>query len=187
MKSATKAEYLCISLPPMVALAGPYFIFATLLVVSGVPKLSNPAATTRALEGLGLPRKRWFGQAVGLVEIFVGIAAISVGGRFPAAAMAVLYLGFAGFILYGLRSSKVSSCGCFGEGDTPPSRLHLGIDVAAAGVATVLVARPIGDITAIMTEVPWAGVPLLILIVIGTWLALMVLTLLPAVFAEAKA
>ena len=117
----------------------------------------------------------------------VGVAAIAFGGRLSAAAFTLLYLGFAGFILFGIRSSRVSSCGCFGDEDTPPSRLHLAVDLSAVAVGSLLIAQPIGDIAAVMNEVPWAGVPLLLLVVLGAWLALMVLTVLPAVFAEAKA
>lgn len=171
----------------MVALAGPYFMFATLLIVSGLPKLSNPASTAQALEGIGLPPRRWLGQAVGVTEIAVGIAAIAIGGRIAAAAVALLYTGFAAFIVVAMRSSSVRSCGCFGTEDTPPSPLHLVIDIAAAGFATALVFSPVGDITAVMGATPWAGVPLLLLVVVGAWLSLLVLTLVPAVFAEAKA
>lgn len=171
----------------MVALAGPYFMLATLLVISGLPKLTRPASTARALEGIGLPPRRWLGQAVGVIEIAIGLSVIGVGGRLPALAFAVLYAGFAGFIVVAMRSSAVKSCGCFGNDDTPPSALHLLVDIAAVGVGTALAVRPVGDITAVMGETPWAGVPLLLLVVIGAWLSLMVLTLLPAVFAEAKA
>ncbi|NND01665.1 MAG: DoxX family membrane protein [Acidimicrobiia bacterium] len=171
----------------MVALAGPYFMFAALLVISGLPKLSNPASTARALEGIGLPARRWLGQAVGIVEIVVGVSAIAIGGRVPALAVGLLYVGFAGFIVVAMRSSSVKTCGCFGADDTPPSALHLVIDVAAAGFAAALFFNPIGDITAVMGATPWAGLPLLLLVVLGAWLSLMVLALLPAVFEEARA
>jgi len=176
-----------VTLAAMVALAGPYFMFATLLVVSGLPKLSNPASTARALEGIGLPPRRWLGQAVGVAEIVVGVSAIAIGGRIPALAVALLYTGFAAFIVVAMRSSSVKSCGCFGADDTPPSALHLIIDVAAAGFAAALVFNPVGDITAVMGATPWAGAPMLLLVVLGAWLALMVLAVLPAVFEEAKA
>lgn len=171
----------------MVALAGPYFILAALLVVSGLPKLSNPANTAQALSSIGLPQKPWLGRAVGGVEIAIGIGTLAIGGRLSAAAFTVLYAGFAGFIVFGLRSSRVKSCGCFGSQPTPPSALHLAVDLAAVAIGVAMVAKPVGDITAIMSLVPWAGVPLVLLVAIGTWLALLVLTLLPAVAAEAKA
>jgi uncharacterized membrane protein YphA (DoxX/SURF4 family) len=170
----------------MVELAGPFFMFATLLVVSGVPKLTNPVSTTRALESIGLPPRRNLGRAVGVVEITVGLGVIAIGGPVTAAALAVLYAGFAGFILLGLRSSKVKSCGCFGSEDTPPSLLHLAIDLGAAVVGAILVVRPVGHIVEVMGETPWAGFPFIFLVLIGTWLALIVLAILPALFAELK-
>ena len=170
----------------MVALAGPFFMFATLLVVSGVPKLTKPASTARALEAIGLPPSLNLGRAVGVAEIMVGVGAIAIGGRVLAGALALLYAGFAGFIIVGLRSSSVRSCGCFGSDDTPPSLLHLAIDLGAAAVGAILAARPIGDLAAVMGETPWAGIPLLLLILIGTWLALIVLAILPALFVELK-
>ena len=171
----------------MVALAGPLFMFATLLVVSGVPKLTDPVSTTRALESIGLPPKRSLGRAVGVVEIIVGIGVIAIGGPVMAAALAVLYAAFAGFILIALRSNKVKSCGCFGSDDTPPSLLHLTIDLGAAAVGAVLVAQPVGHLLEVMGETPWAGIPFVLLVLIGTWLALIVLAILPGLFAELRA
>jgi len=170
----------------MVELAGPFFMFATLLVVSGVPKLTDPVSTTRALESIGLPPRRNLGRAVGVIEIIVGAGVIAIGGPLIAAAFAVLYAGFAGFIVLALRSSKVKSCGCFGSDDTPPSLLHLVIDVGAAAVGAVLVFQPVGHIVEVMGETPWAGFPFLFLVLIGTWLALIVLAILPALFAELR-
>jgi len=171
---------------PMVALAGPLFMFATLLIVSGVPKLANPASTTQALAAIGLPANLNVGRAVGAAEIGVGASVLTFGGAVPAAAMALLYAGFAGFILFGLRSARVKTCGCFGSDETPPSKLHLGIDLFAAVVAGILTVRPVGHLVEVMGETPWAGVPLVLLILIGTWLALIVLAILPALFAELR-
>lgn len=170
----------------MEALAGPFFMFALLLVVSGVPKLRDPAATTRALHAIGLPPNLNLGRAVGVVEIATGSAAIVFGGTIAAAALGLLYAGFAGFILVGLRSSQVSSCGCFGTDDTPPSALHLLIDIAAAATGLTLALHPIGDLVSVMGDTPWLGVPLLLLVLVGTWLALLVLTILPALAEETR-
>ena len=53
-----------------------------------------------------------------------------------AALVAVSYLAFAGFVIVALRSgAPISSCGCFGKVDTPPSVVHVVLDVAFAGVA----------------------------------------------------
>lgn len=171
----------------MVAVAGPFFMFAVLLVVTGVPKLTRPEATARAISAIGLPAHRNLGRAVGVAEVVVGTAALLIGGSLAAAAVAAIYAGFAGFILIAMRSEKAKSCGCFGDEVTPPNYIHLGIDIAAAAVAGVLVFRPIGDLVTVMGETPWAGFPLVLLVIIGTWLAMLVLTLLPGLFAEPAA
>ncbi len=170
----------------MVALAGPFFMFAVLLVITGVPKLTRPEATARAISAIGLPAHRNLGRAVGVAEVFIGIAALLIGGSLAAAAVAVIYSGFAGFILIAMRSEKAKSCGCFSDEVSPPNYIHLGIDIAAAGVAGVLVFRPIADLVTVMGDTPWAGFPLVLLVIIGTWMAMLVLTLLPNLFAEAS-
>ena len=170
----------------MTALAGPYFMFATLLLASGIPKLSRPENTTRALEAIGLPPNRNVGRAVGVIEIAVALAVIALGGWLPALAMAILYAGFAGFILYGMRSTAVSSCGCFGDEDTAPSALHLAVDLMGMTVAAVVAVRPLSHLAAVVGDTPAWGAPLLLLILIGTWLGLLVLTLLPALNAVRK-
>lgn len=171
----------------MISLAGPFFMLATLLVITGLPKLTNPGGTARALYSLGIPATLNTERAIGLIEIGAGLAALLVGGRIAAGSVAVVYIGFSVFVAVALRSDDVRNCGCFGEKDVPPSLLHLGIDVAAAAVATVLVFRPIGSITAVARDTPWAGVPLLLLVAMGAGLALLVLKVLPTVPAGSRA
>jgi hypothetical protein len=171
----------------MISLAGPYFMIATLLVITGVPKLTNPGGTARALYSLGLPATLTTERAIGAAEIGAGIAALLLGGRLAAAAVAIVYLGFSAFIALALRSDKVKNCGCFGDKDVPPSLLHLAVDLAAAAVATTLVFRPIGGITEVMGDTPWAGVPLLVLVAAGAALALMILKQVPIVPVETRA
>lgn len=160
---------------------------ATLLVITGVPKITNPGGTARALYSLGVPATLNTERAIGAVEVGAGMAALLFGGRVAAAAIAFVYIGFSVFIALALRSEDVRTCGCFGEKDVPPSLRHLVIDLGAAAVAIVLAFRPIGAITAVMGETPWAGIPLLLLVAIGAGLALMVLKLLPAVAMESRA
>ena len=170
----------------MISLAGPYFMLATLLVITGLPKLTNPGGTARALYSLGLPATLATERAIGAIEIGAGLAALLLGGRFAAGAIAVVYLGFSAFIAVALRSEAVKNCGCFGDKDVPPSLLHLAIDLAGAAVAIALVFQPIGTITDIMGETPWAGVPLLTLVAMGAGLALTVLKTLPTISAKTR-
>ena len=53
------------------------------------------------------------------------------------ALVALSYLLFAAFVVVALRSgAPISSCGCFGKADTPPSVVHVVLDLLFAGVAT---------------------------------------------------
>ena len=90
------------------------------------------------------------------------------------------YLLFAAFVLVALgRGLPIGSCGCFGKVDTPPTPLHVVVDlgavVAALGVA-------LGDGTGLRTvlaDQPLAGVPFLVLVLVGTYAAYNALTVVP--------
>lgn len=57
-----------------------------------------------------------------------------VPARTPA--VTALYAAFAGFVVYVLaRDLPLSSCGCLGETDTTPNRLHVAVTAAAATTA----------------------------------------------------
>jgi hypothetical protein len=68
------------------------------------------------------------------VEVGVGAAALVWT---PAAiAVAGSYVVFAGFVTLALvRGWSLSSCGCFGEPDTPPTITHVVVDCVLAAAA----------------------------------------------------
>lgn len=112
---------------------------AALLLVTGAAKLRRPAAAAAALTAVTLRfgrRGDLAGRALGAVEIAVGLAALLTRGWPAAALTAALYLGFACFVVSALRPGRgVSSCGCSGQVDTPPTRVHVVVDVVFAGFA----------------------------------------------------
>lgn len=113
---------------------------AGLLVCTGVAKLRRPGPASAALRAARLPGA---GRALGAVEVVVGVACLAVGRRAELAAMALVYLGFAGFVVLARRpGSAVSSCGCAGTPDTPPTWTHAAIDLALAAAATGALLRP---------------------------------------------
>lgn len=58
---------------------------------------------------------------------------VAVGGAVPTGLVAVAYLAFTAFLVLALsRGGAVSSCGCLGRPDTPPTRTHA---VVTAGLA----------------------------------------------------
>ena len=91
----------------------------------------RPCATPRTRCARSACRmRRSLVRAGGAAEVVIGVGALAVGGPVFAALVALSYLAFAGFVVVALRSgSPISSCGCFGKVDTPPSLVHVVIDL----------------------------------------------------------
>ena len=126
----------------MSALFVPYAAAAVLLLVAGVPKLLEPGPTSRVAEQAGLPSSAATVRLLGLAEVLVGAAALLVGGALPAVAVALAYLGFAGVVTRGLVRGDMDSCGCFNGDDSPPSALHVALDLGLAGSAVAVALAP---------------------------------------------
>ena len=147
----------------MDALAGPYLVSAALLVVAGGAKVLDPLPLMRALMSVGLPFGRPLVRGVAAVEVVVGLLAIATGSAPAAAAVAVSYAAFTGFVLLALaRGGVLASCGCFGKADTPPTRTHAAVTAALAAVAGLVALRPLGPLPDLLGGSPWNGVPLLL-------------------------
>lgn len=123
--------------------AGPYLAAAGLLVVAGVPKLSDPLPLVRALRTSGLPGSRPLVRGFALVEVAVGLWALVAPSRLSAALVAAAYLVFTAFVVRVLRRGGIlGSCGCFGKPDTPATRTHAALTAAAALAAAAVAADP---------------------------------------------
>jgi hypothetical protein len=165
---------------PVHLLAGPYLAAAALLLVAGAPKVVKPGTAVLALRSARLPAAAWLVRLLGAVEVVVGTAAITVGGVAPAALVAGSYAGFAAFVAVALaRGGVISSCGCFGKPDTPPTRLHMVMNLSAAAVAGAVAVEPLGGVGSVLADQPLAGVPFLALTTVCVWLAYLALTALP--------
>jgi hypothetical protein len=164
----------------VIALAGPFAVAAALLALGGASKAWQPSDTARALGMLGLPASPLLVRTGGAVELLIGVGALVYGQRAFAALVAVSYAGFAVFVGLALhRGAPISSCGCFGNADTPPSRVHIVVNVAAALVAAGVAADPVGGITDTLADQPFVGLPFLLLVGVGVYLTFLALTLLP--------
>ena len=120
----------------MSTLAGPFLVAVVLLGAGGALKVVRPDFTARAMREMGLPATPALVRAGALVELAIAAGALVGGGRPLAALVAVSYAAFAVFVLVALRRGvPLSSCGCFGADDTPPTRVHLALNLAAAAVA----------------------------------------------------
>ena len=174
----------------MDALAGPFLASAALLVVAGAGKLLDPVPLARALRLSGLRVSVPAVRAGAALEVLIGVAAIATGAALAAAAVAVSYAGFTGVVLLGLRRGGVlSSCGCFGAEDTPPTWTHVAVTGAAALVAAAVTVRPLGPLPALLDGSPGLGVPLLAsatAVAVTAYVVLAVLPLLTAARTSAR-
>jgi hypothetical protein len=145
------------------ALTAPYLASVGLLAAAGVAKVLAPTDTARALAAARLRLGRRAVRAGAAAEIAVAVgAAVGPGPVFPAL-VAVSYLGFAAFLAVALRRGwAISSCGCFGRPDTPPTRGHVALNLAAALTACVWAVTGPSTLWSAFSGQPWNGVPLLV-------------------------
>lgn len=126
------------------AWAGPLLAGAALLALAGAAKVVRPEGTARALRQAGLPARPWVVRCLAAAEVVVGVAGATVGGAGPALAVGVSYVVLAGFVALAIvRRWPLTTCGCFGEPDSPPTVLHVLID-AGLGAAALLAGAAAG-------------------------------------------
>ncbi|MCB0995683.1 MAG: hypothetical protein KDB21_11365 [Acidimicrobiales bacterium] len=172
----------------MSGVVGPFLIASLLVAVGGAAKVVAPTSTTRALAGVGVPTRAWMVRALGVTELALGALAAPIGGRILPGLVAVAYVCFALFVVVALRAGdRVASCGCFGSATTPPSRLHVAVNLVCAGVAAVAAAADLDPLADVLADQPLVGVPFLALAALGLGLVAAVLTLLPQVLDRSPA
>ncbi len=154
--------------------AGPILALAVLLAAAGVVKLGRPGSATNALRAAKLPAPELGVRMLGLFEVGVAIAVVTVGSALTALLVALLYAGFAIFMLRLVRiaGSKVS-CGCFGEVDAPASVVHVVVNAAAALIAMSGVASPPGPLVDMISSS----------LILGGWFAVLVALLAAIIYA----
>lgn len=159
-------------------LAGPFTAGAVLLALGGALKARNPAPAVGALRGLGLPTWAPLVRVLAAVELGVGMAALALDSRVTAGAVAISYLAFAGFALLALRrGAMISSCGCFGRADAPPTASHVVINLAAGAVAAGVAADPSGtSFASAVADQPLFGIPFTFLCLTCAWFAYLAFT-----------
>jgi hypothetical protein len=121
-----------------------------------------------------------FVRLFGATEAIVAVGALTTGYPVFALLVGLSYLAFAAFVLLALtRGGAVSSCGCFGEPDTPATVGHVVLDVAAAVVALAVAAGGGSDWRGFLADQPLGGAPFIILTATCTYLGYLALTVLP--------
>jgi hypothetical protein len=164
------------------ALTGPVLVGAVLLALAAPGKWRRPSSTTNALRALGLPSAPALVRLLAVGEVALGAAVLLAPTGPVLAALGLAYLAFAGVVVAALRSgSPLSSCGCFGRPDTPPTRTHL---VVVLGLAAAALAAAATSGSAPVLE---AGVPLVLVAAVGAGLAWATLSVLPQLVAASRA
>jgi hypothetical protein len=180
---------------------GGYGAAAIVLAVGGGAKAARPAATARALREFGVPAPvAVFASPVavragGAAEVVVAGAALVAGGRWPAAVIAVSYLAFAVVVALAAKSrSPLTSCGCFGEVDAPPTAAHAAVNFGIAAIAASVLATRTppaallgGGIRQVAAGHPLVGAVFLLLTAVVAYLAYLVMAVLPQTVATARA
>lgn len=169
----------------MPALTGPFVVALVLLAVAGGFKVWQPEPTTGALQAAGWPASDALARMLGLVELGLAAAAILIGGPVFALGAAVLYAGFAAFVVVALRRGlALQSCGCFGKVDTPPSWAHAVVNLGAAVVcATTAILAP-EPVAALLLDL--SALPLLVGVGVASYLMYVLLTIMPTVSTRAR-
>lgn len=165
----------------MTAFAGPYLIVCTMLGVGGVAKIIAPLPARRALRALGVPVPIAAVRSLGVAELALACVAGFRGGTVLPMLVGVAYVAFALFVVQILRSGEGISCGCFGSSATPPSWLHVTVNLVSAAVAFAAVG--IDSTATVLDQQPAIGIPLLSLVAIGTYGLFNLLTVLPMLSA----
>jgi hypothetical protein len=164
----------------MPVLAGPFAVASLLLVVGGAAKVRRPDDTARAFRALGVLSSPPLVRLLAAGEMAVGAAALLAGGRLVTVLVAASYLGFSAFVLLAmLRGGVLSSCGCFGSTDTPPTFVHVLVTLGLAAVSLATVADPVGPLLDGLSGQPLIGLPFLALIGCCVWMAYAALAILP--------
>jgi len=162
--------------------SGPVAAVVLLLLLAGVQKLIDPSPTAGALRSAGFPSHRNLVRLLAAVEVLVAAAFFAFGGPLPAIGAAVLYLGFAAFVALALvRNLPVSSCGCLGKVDTPPSAVHVAVNLGAVVVLVIAGIIPIEPMGGLVGQSAGVVVPQVLLIGAVTYLLYGLLTALPLV------
>jgi len=160
---------------------------AVVLLVAAATKVSSPARAVEALRQARLPASPVLVRLLAAVEVAVAGLVLVVGGPIPALALAALHLGFTAFVVR-LRAKvgAEATCGCFGGADAPAERLHVVVNVVAAGVAAVAALAGADALVPTLSDQPAVGLPYLLLVAVAAQAMVLTLTGLPRLVAAGR-
>lgn len=113
-------------------------------------------------------------------EITVGSTALLLTHPLAAWAVGLVYAGFAGFVALAMsRRLPIASCGCFGKADTPPTWIHLAINLAAVSGAIAMATGGGPSLPSVLAQQPMAGIAYLGFLGVGVYCLYLLLSELP--------
>jgi hypothetical protein len=168
-------------------IAPPFFLAACLVVLGGAAKIRRPRAASEALASVHLPSRWWEVRVLGLIEVGLGLWVLLAPGTISALALAALYLAFAGFLTALIVGPvPAPSCGCVGQNTGPPSFLHVGLDLAAAGAAIAAATTTVPSLGAVLADQPLFGIPFVLAMGTAAYAAVLSVGPLSALRAEVR-
>jgi hypothetical protein len=160
-------------------------IAALLLIMSGGAKWVDSGPTVGALRAARLPSSRGAVRTLALAEIVAGSMALVLDHPAGALAVVAMYSGFAGFVAWALQKElPIQSCGCFGRDDTPPTAVHVAVNLVLAASAAAAVGRP--SLVDRLLETPLEASGSLLFSLIAVYLLYLILAELPATMAATR-
>jgi hypothetical protein len=167
-------------------LIGIFLIASGLLVVAGVAKSIHPDDTGRALAVLAsrdatgqharAVRWRWLVRIGAGGEAALGVVALAIPRPATAALVAASYAAFAVVVIVARRrGGPLATCGCFGQADTPPTLVHLALNVLFSATAVVIAVTSPNGATLLgeLSAQPTLGIPLIFVSGVGLWLSVL--------------
>jgi hypothetical protein len=166
--------------------SGPATALIALLLVAGTQKLIDPSSTSGALRAADLPGSIALVRLLALAEMGVAVAFLVWGGPVPAALGALLYAGFAGFVVNAIwRDLPISSCGCLGATETPPTMVHVVLNLGATVVLAFAAIIPIGPLGGLVGQEVRTVLPFVLFTGVTVYLLYAMLAILPLVSRRA--
>ncbi len=135
----------------------------------------------------GLPASSLAVRVGALAEIGVAAGAMVTGAPVFCIAVGLSYMAFAAFVAVALvRGLPLSSCGCLGEPDSPPTVAHVGLDLVFAAGAFWAAANGLESPMGSLLHRPVLGVGLAVAVGVVSWLSILSLTTLGQLGAESR-
>jgi hypothetical protein len=172
----------------MLESAGPLAVVALVLLAGGLLKLRDVRPTRQMFETLvGRPHAGLKVLAVvsAAVEVALGIVTFLVGGRVWAGCTALAFAVFTA-VAWRLTRAANAPCGCFGRHSGRTTLVHVGVNAGMLVIAALAAVVDAPGFLAARPDLPAAGVPFVGLALVGAWLAIAAMTVLPEAMLAAR-